>query len=295
MEHPPPANEEAPRKMTKNDWSSTNRTPSLSEAEFELAEERSALRVAVVHEAIRAEGAEELRRPVAALAWSALAAGLSMGFSLIGQGLLTAYLPAATWRHLIANAGYTIGFLAVVLGRQQLFTENTLTVILLLLLTRDLRTLRNVARIWSVVLIANLIGTWAIASVAGRTELVTPEVRVAFVEIARAALEGAWTTIFIRAIFAGWLIAIMVWMLPAADSSRAIIIIVMTYLVGLGQFPHVVAGSIDAFYLTMIGAEGWYRCFEGYLLPTLLGNIVGGISLVAIVNHAQVISEKESR
>jgi formate/nitrite transporter FocA (FNT family) len=165
------------------------------------------------------------------------------------------------------------------------FTENTLTVILPLLLTRDLSTLLNVARVWGVVLVANLLGTWAIASVAGRAELVSPEVRAAFFEIGRTAIEGGWTTIFIRAIVAGWMIAIMVWMLPAAESSRPIIIIVMTYLVGLGEFPHVVAGSIDAFYLAVTAAEGWYR-------STLLGNIVGGVSLVAIINHAQVISEK---
>jgi formate/nitrite transporter FocA (FNT family) len=104
-------------------------TPVLSEGEKEIVEERTALRAAVIHEAIREQGETELARPVVALAWSGLAAGLSMGFSMISEGLLESYLPAASWRPLISKLGYTVGFLVVILGRQQLFTENTLTVI----------------------------------------------------------------------------------------------------------------------------------------------------------------------
>jgi formate/nitrite transporter FocA (FNT family) len=92
----------------------------------------------VVYETIRREGEEELHRKVSSLWWSGLAAGLSMGFSFIAEGLLMAHLPDTPWRLLVSGAGYSVGFLIVVLGRQQLFTENTLTVFLPVLLDKKL-------------------------------------------------------------------------------------------------------------------------------------------------------------
>src|SRR5689334_18565020 len=97
--------------------------PELTEKQREEAEDRTSVSVDVVHEAIRHDGEEELRRPMSALAWSGLAAGMSMGFSFVGQALLYADLPDTRWRHLITGLGYPLGFLIVIIGRQQLFTE----------------------------------------------------------------------------------------------------------------------------------------------------------------------------
>lgn len=97
----------------------------LTESEKRIAEERTALRAAVIHEAIRTEGEAELLRPASALMWSGMAAGLSMGFSLAAMGLLYSRLPDTQWRPLITDLGYTVGFLVVILGRQHLYTENT--------------------------------------------------------------------------------------------------------------------------------------------------------------------------
>lgn len=266
-------------------------TPSLTEEEKETAAERTALRAAVVHEAIAAEGQAELRRPVSALTWSGLAAGLSMGFSLVAEGLLRTYLPDAKWRPLVEHLGYSVGFLIVVIGRQQLFTENTLTVILPLFTRRDADTLFRVARLWIVVLLCNLAGACVFAWVVGHTNVFHPDVRRSFAAIGIAAMQGDWTTIFLRAVFAGWLIAMMVWMLPAAEGARPAIIIVMTYLVSLGGFAHIIAGSIEVLYVVMTGFASWRIYFGAYLAPTLLGNVVGGVSIVAFFNHAQVVAE----
>lgn len=94
--------------------------------EQKQVEQRIAIGAHVVYETIRREGEDELHRPGAALAWSALAAGLCMGFSFIAEALLMSHLPDAPWRPLISRLGYCVGFLIVILGRQQLFTENTL-------------------------------------------------------------------------------------------------------------------------------------------------------------------------
>src|SRR5947209_1514092 len=179
-------------------------------AEEAEVQERSSPSGAVVYKAILSEGQEELARPSSALFWSGLAAGLSMGFSMVAEGLLRAYLPETAWRPLVAKLGYSIGFLIVVLGRQQLFTENTLTPILPLLTRRDGKTLANVLRLWVVVLAANLLGALAFAYAVARTEAFEPTVREAFVEIGKRALEPAALTVLVRGVFAGWLIALMV-------------------------------------------------------------------------------------
>lgn len=111
----------------------------VTETEEKQVEERVALGANVVYETVRREGDEEMLRTSSALAWSGLAAGLSMGFSFVAEALLASYLPDRPWRPLISKLGYSVGFLIVVLGRQQLFTENTLTVILPLLLRSSAR------------------------------------------------------------------------------------------------------------------------------------------------------------
>jgi formate/nitrite transporter FocA (FNT family) len=253
-------------------------------------EERSSPRTEVVYEAVRKEGENELKRSTPTLAYDGLTAGLSMGFSLVAEALLRSHLPDTSWRPAISKLGYSVGFLIIVLGRQQLFTENTLTVILPLLRHLNADTLKRVLRLWAVVLLANLVGALLFAWVIGHTELFKPEVRQAFGDIGRESLEGSFGLVLLRGIFAGWLIALMVWMLPAAESARLWVVIILTYLVAFGGFAHIIAGSVEGFYVVMTGGAPWSSYF-GWMLPTLLGNIIGGTTLVAALGHAQVVSE----
>ncbi len=268
----------------------TSLTPDLKAGESAQVARRTAPRAAVVYEAIRQEGEEELARPVSALAWSGLAAGLSMGFSLVGLGLLRAHLPDTPWRPLIASLGYSIGFLIAILGRQQLFTENTLTAILPLLARPNGATLWRVAQLWTTVLAANMVGALLFAWIIGNTDVFDGPTRQVFREVSQEALKGDFGTTMLRAIFAGWLIALMVWLLPVAEVARVNVIIILTALVALGQFTHIVAGAVEMFYLATTGAAAWTTVFGAYLLPTLIGNIIGGVALVAVLNFAQVIS-----
>jgi formate-nitrite transporter family protein len=260
----------------------------LDERERREAVKRSAVNAATVHEAIRLEGEDELSRPSSALAWSGLAAGLSMGFSLVAQGAILPYLPAANWSVLVAKLGYTVGFLIVVLGRQQLFTENTLTPILPLLSQGGRSRLWNVLRLWSIVLAANLLGGLIFAWIIGQTQAFPADVRQAFSAVSGRDIRGDFWTVAVRGVFAGWLIALMVWVLPFAESARVTVIMIITYIVSIGGFNHIVAGSIEAFYLVFARSLGLGSAVLGYLVPTLLGNVVGGVSFVAALNHAQV-------
>jgi formate/nitrite transporter FocA (FNT family) len=265
------------------------------EREEQEVHEKTAASAHVVYKAVLSEGEEELGRSTSALAWSGLAAGLSMGFSLVAEGLLRSHLPDAPWRPLVAKFGYTIGFLIVVLGRQQLFTENTLTAILPLLKHKTLSVLGNVARLWAVVLVANLVGAAVFAWVIAKTPAFDESAKQSFLDLGKEAMRHGPGTALLRGVFAGWLIALMVWLLPVAETARVAVIIIITYLVGLGQLTHVIAGSVETLYVVAAeGAKWWRPCVLHYILPTLAGNILGGVAFVAALNHAQVVSGEEA-
>jgi formate-nitrite transporter family protein len=263
--------------------------PELEEKEKKKADEEESLNASITYEVIRREGEKELERSPQALAWSGLAAGLSMGFILVAEGLLRSHLPDAPWRPLVAKLGYSVGFLVVILGSQQLYTENTLTPIVPLLTRKSGEMLGRVLRLWAIVLVTNLVGTIVFAWVLARTTLFDPEVHVAFLGVASEALRGEFATTFLRAIFAGWLIALMVWMLPASQQEQVPVIVAMTYLVGVAGLAHIIAGSTEVAYLVARGAATWADYFGRFVIPTALGNTLGGVTLVAALNHAQVV------
>jgi formate-nitrite transporter family protein len=254
------------------------------------AEERSSPSGKVVYEAILKEGEDELERSTSALLWSGLAAGLSMGFSFLGVGVLRAYLPHASWVPLVASFGYTLGFVIVILGRQQLFTENTLTVILPLMRKRDAHTFANVGRLWISVLAANIVGALVFAFVLARTQIVE---HGTFEALKAAAIEAAppsFAVALLRGVFAGWLIAMVVWLLPFAETARLWVIILLTYIVGLAGLSHVIVTTVDAGFLVFVGDMSWREFVVGSFVPALVGNIIGGVALVAALNHAQVVA-----
>jgi formate/nitrite transporter FocA (FNT family) len=262
--------------------------------EDEIAE-RTAPPGDIIYQAIYDEGEHELQRSSSALALSGLAAGLSMGFSLVSEALLRAHLPDANWTPLVSKLGYSVGFLIVILGRQQLFTKNTLTVILPLLKKKELALLGNVLRLWVLVLVANLAGAFIHAWLLAHTSLFDRSVHAALSEIASASMQPGFGTILLRGMMAGWLIALMVWLLPFAESARIWVIVILAYLVSLAGLPHVIAGNVESFYLVSSGELSWGHCLGGYLAPSLIGNILGGVALVAVGAHAEFMAAEPGK
>jgi len=261
-------------------------SPHLDEPDQRLAAEHKAPHALIIHELVREEGEAGLRRPSSALAWSGLAAGLSMGFSFLTLALIGSGLSDAPWRRLVDSAGYTVGFLIVILGRQQLFTETTVTAMLPLLVKRNWMTFWSVLRFWTVVFAANLAGALAFAALISPQGLFSDPVRHALVQTAREAVSGAFWPTMVRSVFAGWLIALMVWILPSARSARVLVIMILTYIVALGRFSHTVAGAVDAGFAVFSGDATAAQFLLGFLAPTLIGNTIGGVALVALLNHA---------
>jgi formate/nitrite transporter FocA (FNT family) len=190
----------------------------------------------------------------------------------------------------VEKLGYSVGFVVVILARQQLFTENTVTVMLPLLEERTLRHAAQVGRVWAVVLLGNILGALAFAWLIGRGDAFDADLRSVFAELGREAMAPDFGAKLLRGVFGGWLIALTVWLLPAAANARVFVILLVTYLVGLGGFTHAVAGSVETLYLVTQGSLGWSEYVGGFLLPAFLGNAIGGVSLVAALNHAQVVS-----
>ncbi|BES69474.1 formate/nitrite transporter family protein [Marinobacter nanhaiticus D15-8W] len=252
------------------------------------AKRREAPSAAVVYEAIRAEAETELTRPMIGLGWSALAAGLSMGFSLIAQALLYSYTPDAEWTPIVSSFGYSIGFLFVILGRQQLFTENTLTPVLEVLRVRSMSVVGKTLNLWLVVLLCNMVGVAIFAFALSYFDVLDPKIDEALKTISTREYGHPFGTVFVRAIFAGWLVALMLWLMPFAESARVGVIILVSYVIGLAHFPHIIAGSVAAIYAVFNSSHSFLEFLFGFFTPTLLGNTIGGVMMVAAVNYAQV-------
>lgn len=249
------------------------------------------LKAPLVYEIVRHEGEEELRRPLSSLFWSGVAAGLGICASVQGQAFLHDSLPDTTWRPVIESFGYTLGFLIVVLGRFQLFTENTITAILPLLRRRNPDMFLKTARLWAVVLLANLVGTFLFALLTTKAGLAPREHLNAFIEISSYLVDKTFFETLVQAVPAGFLIAAVVWMLPSSEGSEATVIILLTYLIALGGFTHVIAGSAELFILVLEGVMGPFQAFFASFIPALIGNVIGGTGLFALLAYGQVSEE----
>jgi formate/nitrite transporter FocA (FNT family) len=264
---------------------------SLSEDEVDSVADRSAGSAKVVHEVIRLQGDEELDRPLASLIFSGLAAGVAISASFLAEAFLHARLPAAPWTELVTSLGYPVGFVIVIMGNLQLFTESTVTAVLPVATHPTRRNLVRLLRLWSVVFAANMAGTLFVAFLVSRQVIVDTEQLAAAVKVSRSILQhDAWTT-FLVGMPAGFLIASVAWILPNAKGSEFWVILTITYVIALGGFSHVVAGSGEAWLLWLTGNASLYDATCGLILPSLLGNIVGGTGLFAVLAHGQVRRE----
>jgi len=269
----------------------SGKTPGLSADEEQEVSHNQPPRAAVLHEIIRFQGDQELERTIAALFWSALAAGLSMGLSLMAMGLFYSRLPEDDSSQVIASLGYSAGFLAVILARQQLFTENTLTAVLPVMTEPSLRNFGRLLRLWSVVLLGNLAGTILVSYVMLNLPIFDSKTDVAFLDVGHKVMDNDLNQMFAKGIISGWMIATMVWMIPSMESAKAWIILMITYLMALGDFTHIVVGSVEVSYLVWAGEVSWTAFWLDFAAPTLIGNIIGGSFIFALISHAQVRSD----
>ncbi|SEP25352.1 Formate/nitrite transporter FocA, FNT family [Salinihabitans flavidus] len=264
----------------------------LDRDEEEQADDYENVPTSVIFEAIRREGEHELSRPASALWWSGVAAGLAISTSVLAKGFLASTLPHDDWAAGVINLGYTVGFLIVILGRMQLFTENTITPILPLFLDPTGSNFAQTARLWGIVFAANMVGCLAAALVLVHGHIL-PEVRFdGILAISRHYAEASPFEHFAWGIPAGFLIAALVWILPRMkDAGEVLMIVIITYIIGLGGMSHVVAGSTELFVLVVSGELGLAEAVFGGILPALAGNVLGGTGIFTALTYAQVREE----
>lgn len=264
----------------------------LDPDEEQQADEYENVPSSVIFEAIRREGEHELSRSFSALWWSGVAAGLAISASVLCKGFLESILPHTDWAEGVSNLGYTVGFLIVILGRMQLFTENTITPILPLFLAPTRANLHQTARLWAIVFIANLVGCAAAALVLIHGHLV-PDARLeGILSVSRHYAEATAFEHFTWGIPAGFIIAALVWILPRMESAgEVLMIMILTYMIGLGGMSHVIAGSTELFVLVVHGELALAAAvFEG-ILPAFAGNVLGGTGIFTALTYAQVREE----
>lgn len=255
-------------------------------------EELKAATAADVHRAVREEGEDERRRPTSALFWSGLAAGITIHASLLAEASLLLHGGPDTGE-LVVGLGYPIGFLLVILGRMQFFTESTITAMLPLVHRPSRVSLYRTLRLWGVVLAANLFGTLLAAAMTASGLIGHDGLSEAAITISAAFAEHAPLDIFINAIPAGFLIAVLAWSLPNAREQAWLVIFSVTYLIGIAGFSHSIVGSSEAFLLAITGQVSWPTAIFGLIVPAVTGNLIGGAGIFALLVHAQVRDEVE--
>ncbi|WP_198046036.1 formate/nitrite transporter family protein [Novosphingobium aquimarinum] len=266
-------------------------TSNLDEGEQREVEENSAPAAKVVHAVVSKQGAEEMERPLASLFCSATAAGVAIMASLSVSGALHHSLPDAPWRELIAALGYPVGFLVVVLGRMQLFTEQTVVTILPLAREPTMRNFIRVVQLWILVFVGNVTGAACVSALCAFGHVQSPEVQAGMIDVSAKLLERDAVQTLLQAIPAGFLMAALAWVRAAEDHMSFWIVLALTLAIGLCGFAHVVAGSTEAWLLLWTGRTTLAWVLGGFMLPALIGNVIGGTGLFAVLAHAQVRSE----
>jgi formate/nitrite transporter FocA (FNT family) len=253
------------------------------------------LSAAEIHDNVLGPAEEEMDRPASALLWSAFASGLTIGFSFVG-GAYAETLASPRFAEFFAGCAYPLGFVFVVFARSELFTENTLEPVIPLLHNRDMKTLMKTLRLWGLLIVGNLIGAavfaWAIQRAPLFGQAAIPDkLRL----IAQLSTSDGFALTLLRAVMAGWLVALMTWLLASTQDSTSQIVLIWlsTAPIALFGFRHSIAGSVEAFYRVFDGSATLSSMIGGFIVPALIGNAIGGVVLVALLNYGQVQDERE--
>ncbi len=224
------------------------------------------------------EGVQRLGRP-----WrEVLVTGFFGGTEVaVGVLALTAVVEE-TGSPLLGGLAFSVGFLALLLGRSELFTEGFLVPVVTVAAKRA--TAGHLARLWVGTLAGNLVGGWLIMWL---VVLAFPRLHAQLVELGTEfATAPLSAETFSLAVLAGGVITLMTRMQHGTDDVPAKIAAAVAaafLLAGLGMF-HSILDSLLIFGALHTGDAAfgyleWLRWF-GY---TVVGNVAGGLGLVTLL------------
>jgi formate/nitrite transporter FocA (FNT family) len=252
-----------------------------------------------IYEQVANNARQELGRSSVSLAISGLAGGIFMGLSAMGNAIAIALLtppgaaPTATVLF-VAKMFYPLGFIVVILGRSQLFTENTLYPVALVLAEQN--HFWKTVRLWAVVLPANVLGALAFAALASLTGALPPAVVQSLGQLGLEAAHHPAAIIFWSGVMGGWIIATVAWLVSGSHSITGSVMIIwmLTFVVGLGGFAHCIAASGEVLCAILTGRAPWVA-FPMWLGPAVAGNICGGVGMVTLLEYGQVIVGNDAK
>jgi len=246
-----------------------------------------------IYEQVAENARQELDRPSIALALSGFGAGAFMGLSALGTAIGFALVSDSPHARILSRMFYPLGFIVVIIGRSQLFTENTLYPVVLVL--KEKRQFWNTMRLWAIVLPTNVLGAFAFAMIATRTSAIESTFVSTMSELGAKAISHPASTVFWSGVIAGWMIALAAWLVSASHSITGSVMVIwmLTYVVGLGDFAHCIASSCEIMTTVLSHHASWLAYFQ-WFGPAVSGNIIGGVCLVTILEYGQVIYGSES-
>jgi formate/nitrite transporter FocA (FNT family)/nucleotide-binding universal stress UspA family protein len=214
-------------------------------------------------------------------------AAVAGGFAITITYLLYASMSAATDSPIAAVLLYPIGFIYIIIGGYQLYTENTLPPVALTL--ERLASVPALFRHWLVVLAGNFAGGAVGAVVLAYGGVFSPEAATVAADLAEKGIQTPVTALFFKGAFAGLIVAGVVWMnFAARDTVSRVLIVYLAFLaIPLGNLFHVVVSFTESVYLMLVGGTGLVTALGEFVLPVLLGNTLGGVLLVTVVNYYQ--------
>lgn len=241
-----------------------------------------------IYERVVIEADEEIRRSVRELFFSGLAAGFAITITVLLYASMT---ESAGGVPIVGALLYPIGFLYIILGNYQLYTENTLPPVALVL--DRLASFPAMFGMWLVVLWGNVTGGAIGALALAYGGVMSPEVAATLTGIAMTGVETAWLDLFFRAAFAGLIVAGVVWVDFGVQNATArfLLVYVAFLAIPLGGLFHVVVASTEVMYLVFLGEIGLLYGTVHFAFPVLLGNTLGGVLLVTVVNYFQTSEE----
>ncbi len=244
-----------------------------------------------IYQQVALNAKTELKRSTMSLAISGFAGGIFMGLSGLGSALVLGLFGVSPTTHFVASMFYPIGFIVVIIGRAQLFTENTLYPVALVL--SEKRELWNTLRLWCTVLPANVCGALAFAALAARTSALPAETRNALVQLGMTAAHVSPSTIFWSGVTAGWIIATAAWLVSGSHSITGSVMIlwILTFVVGLGNFAHCIATSGEILSAVLVHQLPVISFFH-WLWIAVSGNVCGGVLMVTLLEYGQAILAK---
>lgn len=237
-------------------------------------------------------GLREHKRSNQDLFFSSITAGLEVGFSVFLMATIYSLFNGVvhpSLLHVLLAISYPLGFIFVVIGKSELFTEHT-TLAAIPVLNKN-ATIKSLLILWGVVYVGNLLGGY----IFGYILSVLPE-RLnsidngAFYGLAKKLVHHPWYIIVGSGILAGWLMGLLSWLVTSSQDtlSRIVIITLVTSVIGIGGLHHSIVGSIEVFTASLTSIEITWKDYLHVQTWATLGNIIGGVVFVAFLKFSQV-------